>query len=248
MISTNSQPNSPFESIKRFEKNNEFWYARELMPLLGYSKWQRFQNPIEQAIENLELNGDDVATNILPLAVSLNYQQTTDYKLSRYGCYMVALCCDGRKVEVATAKKYFAIKTHQAEIAEQKTLPTNYLDALKALVAKEEERIALEQQTQLQRIQIADLETENEQLSEAVDELFNYSSIVRVAKFNHLPEVNFYWRKLKAASIGLGLEIKQVPCPRFGTKNLYHHDAWRLVYPNIMLPETTTLYLRPNHD
>ncbi len=39
-----------------------------------------------------------------------------NYKLSRYACYMTALCCDGRKIQVAEAKKYFALKTRQAEV------------------------------------------------------------------------------------------------------------------------------------
>jgi hypothetical protein len=38
-----------------------------------------------------------------------------DYKLSRYACYHTALACDGRKPEVALAKKYFVVKTRQAE-------------------------------------------------------------------------------------------------------------------------------------
>jgi hypothetical protein len=85
------------------------------------------------------------------------------------------------------------------------------------------------------------LNEENQQLSEAVDELFSYSSIVRIAKFNKCDEKLFNWRLLKNASKNSGLEIKRVPCPRFGEKLLYPHDAWRLAYPAFNLPETTTL-------
>jgi DNA-damage-inducible protein D len=50
----NDQPNtphvSPFDAIRRTdEQGNEFWSARELYKLLGYSTWQRFQHAIEQA-------------------------------------------------------------------------------------------------------------------------------------------------------------------------------------------------------
>ena len=32
-----------FESIKHIDENGvEFWYARELMPTLEYSKWENF--------------------------------------------------------------------------------------------------------------------------------------------------------------------------------------------------------------
>ena len=36
-----------FEDIKHIDEfGNEYWLARELMPLLGYSKWERFSNAI----------------------------------------------------------------------------------------------------------------------------------------------------------------------------------------------------------
>lgn len=88
------------------------------------------------------------------------------------------------------------------------------------------------------------LEQENRSLSEAVDELFEYSSIIRIAKFNGCSEKAFAWRKLKAASIAMQLEVKLVPCPRYEYKNLYSHDAWRYVYPEYRLPETTTLIIK----
>jgi phage regulator Rha-like protein len=87
------------------------------------------------------------------------------------------------------------------------------------------------------------LEEQNHQLSEAVDELFDYSSIIRIAKFNNVPETNFKWQTLKAMSVKMGIEVKRVPCPRFEYKNLYSHDVWRYTYPNIKLPETTTLVI-----
>lgn len=89
---------------------------------------------------------------------------------------------------------------------------------------------------------------ENEQLAEALDELFNYSSILRIAKFNGVPETSYSWRTLKIAARKLGLELKRVPCPRFETRLLYPHDAWRLAYPDALLPETTTLRLNPPMD
>lgn len=114
--------------------------------------------------------------------------------------------------------------------------PQTYIEALKALVAAEEQKLLLQAERD-------ELEKENEQLAEAVDELFSYSSIIRVAKFNDMDEKAFSWRKLKAATQTLKLEIKRVPCPRFETKLLYPHDAWRFCYPEVMLPETTTLVI-----
>jgi phage regulator Rha-like protein len=109
-----------------------------------------------------------------------------------------------------------------------------------------EEQVKLHKQLELQNAIIADQEKDLLHQAEVIDELFNYSSIIRVAKFNNCSEKAFEYRKLKAASLAMGLEIKQVPCPRFVSKNLYHHDAWRYVYPQFSLPETTTLRINNN--
>ncbi len=37
--------------------NVEFWYARELMPLLGYERWENFDKAISRAIESCETSG-----------------------------------------------------------------------------------------------------------------------------------------------------------------------------------------------
>lgn len=103
------------------------------------------------------------------------------------------------------------------------------------------EQVKLLEQIELQQAQIKLLEADNERQAEAIDELFEHSSIIRVAKYNGCSEKAFSWHKLKAASKALNAEIKQVPCPRFVTKNLYSHDAWRLAYPEYRLPETTTI-------
>ena len=227
---------SPFDSIRRMdEKGNEYWSARELMPMLGYAKWERFENAIDRA-KTTCVNCGELLENHFPTSGNLVKRKQgggssqQDYNLSRYACYLVAMNGDPRKPEIAAAQTYFAVKTREAEVA----APQTYLEALKALVAKEEQRILLEEENRL-------LQEANEHLSEAVDELFDYSSIIRVAKFNNVSEKTFSWRKLKAASNVMNLEIKKVPCPRFEYKLLYSHDAWRYCYPEMRLPETTTL-------
>ena len=40
-----------FDDIKHIDEyGNEYWYARELMPLLEYSKWENFDKVIQKAI------------------------------------------------------------------------------------------------------------------------------------------------------------------------------------------------------
>ena len=42
--------NETFEDIKHIDENGfEFWYARELMPILQYSNWQNFEKIINKA-------------------------------------------------------------------------------------------------------------------------------------------------------------------------------------------------------
>jgi hypothetical protein len=117
---------------------------------------------------------------------------------------------------------------------------------VKAEVPKTRLELALEQVRLIEEIEnqeriIKSLEEDNERQAEAIDELFDYSSIIRIAKYNNVSETTFNWRLLKAWSKETDIEIKKVPCPRFGTKNLYAHDVWRLAYPDADLPDTTTL-------
>lgn len=45
-----SSLNKDFEGIKKIDENGiEYWQARELMPLLGYEKWQNAEEVIARA-------------------------------------------------------------------------------------------------------------------------------------------------------------------------------------------------------
>ena len=45
---------SPFDQIRRTRPDgSEYWSARDLMPLLGYDKWERFESSIERAIVSM---------------------------------------------------------------------------------------------------------------------------------------------------------------------------------------------------
>ena len=112
------QSQSPFDSIKRVDREGcEYWLARELMKLLGYVKWQRFEDAIEKSkisLENSNGNPDEHFTH-LPGAVSGKGRFGDNYKLSRYGAYLLAMNGDPRKPEIAQAQAYFVVKTREAE-------------------------------------------------------------------------------------------------------------------------------------
>lgn len=121
-LPSNQQPGSIFDSIRHFDaQSNEFWFARELMPMLGYSKWQRFEDVISRAqfaCQNSKATIDK-HFEYLPGAVNGRGEgrgtQGANFKLSRYACYLVAMNGDPRKQEIAAAQTYFAVKTREAE-------------------------------------------------------------------------------------------------------------------------------------
>ena len=113
-----------FENIKHIDdKNNEYWLARELMPLLEYTLWQRFSNVIIKAMENCKNSNNNVLDHFISADKMVNIGSNTtrnisDYKLSRYACYLIVLNCDPRKKVIALAKTYFAIQTRKQELSE----------------------------------------------------------------------------------------------------------------------------------
>ena len=145
----------------------------------------------------------------------------------------------GVRVFLHTAAGYQLTSSAIAPVTH--ALPQTYVEALKALVRAEEEKEALALENSMQAAQIDELEEDVDRLSELADELFNYSSIIRIAKLNNVNEKTYNWRKLKAASKVKGVDVKQSPCQRYGIKNLYHTDAWKAAYPDAKLPETSGL-------
>ena len=129
------------------------------------------------------------------------------------------------------------------KVAKQKALttPQTYIEALKALVAVEEAKEQLALENSILQSQVQDLEADNERQAELVDELYNYSSIVRIAKLNNISEKSFNWRRLKSTCEVLKLEILQAPDQKFGVRNLYPREAWRIAYPEAKLPEILSL-------
>lgn len=115
---------SPFDSIMLMDdKGRERWSARDLQQLMGYTEWRKLEETVQRAIEAVAASGLDPRDHFVGAAKVITggrwgRQQVNDYRITRYGAYMVALSADGRKPEVAAAKTYFAVQTRVAEVAE----------------------------------------------------------------------------------------------------------------------------------
>ena len=103
----------------------EFWYARDLMALLGYERWENFENAVKRAMESCETSVIEVSdhfrevTKMVTLG-SGSQRGIRDYMLTRYACYLIAQNGDPKKEEIAFAQSYFAVQTRKQELIEER--------------------------------------------------------------------------------------------------------------------------------
>ena len=114
-----------FEDIKYIDDNgNEYWSARELMIALEYKRWDKFNNVIDSAKVACEKSNNMVDDHFSQVGkmVKIGSNATrnlSDYKLSRYACYLIVQNADSSKEVVALGQTYFAIQTRKQEISEE---------------------------------------------------------------------------------------------------------------------------------
>ncbi|HTU47611.1 MAG TPA: BRO family protein [Bryobacteraceae bacterium] len=98
------------QSFEGFGQTNgsRFWFARDLMKMLGYETFSSFENAINKAVQACTTLKISVLDNIAQVEREVDGKSCRDYKLSRFGCYLVAINGDVKKPQVAMAQAYFA--------------------------------------------------------------------------------------------------------------------------------------------
>lgn len=114
-----------FEKIKHVDESGvEFWYARELMEILEYTKWGNFVKVISKAMEACKNSNINTSDHFADVGKTIKMPKGAekvvgDFKLTRYACYLIAQNGDSRKKTIALAQTYFAVQTRKQEITRQ---------------------------------------------------------------------------------------------------------------------------------
>lgn len=147
VMPTSGGTNSPFDRVKNInpETGAEYWSARDLMQLMGYSAWQNFQVALKRAMKSAEVQNMDVTSNFMGSHKISNTKPQQDFHLTRFAAYLVAMNGDPNKPEVASAQAYFATKTRQAETT---PIGDDVKEAIGAMTRSEILQIAMNAETE----------------------------------------------------------------------------------------------------
>ncbi len=126
MTEITNQHHQTFESIRQQTDDGvDFWSARDLLPVLDYSRWDKFKAVILKAIKACETSSVDPANHFHQVGKMVSIGSGAerqiddyDYHLSRYACYLIVQNGDPSKPVIANGQTYFAMQTRRQELAD----------------------------------------------------------------------------------------------------------------------------------
>lgn len=105
-----------FEDFKQ-ENGITYWWASDLMKMLGYTDLKIFiDKPVQKATKVLMSLGITHFNEIKHEMRDVNGESVQDAKMTRFACYLTAMNSDVKKPEVAAAQAYFASQTQKFEL------------------------------------------------------------------------------------------------------------------------------------
>lgn len=115
------------------QPGSDYWLARDLQQVFGYTRWANFARVIHKAEAACKTAGHDPDHHFLEIAklVSLKgdaHQELDDIALTRYASYLVAQNADGSKAAVAFASSYFAETSRNEELVERRIADAERLE------------------------------------------------------------------------------------------------------------------------
>jgi DNA-damage-inducible protein D len=134
-----------FEDYSQTTENGiEFWFARDIQHLLGYSEWRNFAKVISKAKTSCEASGNQIEDHFVDInkMVSIgsgSEREIEDIMLTRFACYLIAQNGDPKKEQIAFAQNYFAIQTRNFEVIAKRIEDWERLNARQKLTLSEKE-------------------------------------------------------------------------------------------------------------